>query len=63
MKFDKSIVLLYQDNPTVVEDMQDACIKYCRSDGDDIPNRACILQRIHSKDDNDGQIILSAGSK
>jgi hypothetical protein len=53
IKFDKPIVLLYEGDPSVIEDMREECVTYCdgNSDGDDVPTSTSILKKLLDGDD------------
>ena len=46
MKLDKPILLVYEGDRSVIEDMKAECIRYCEGDGTDAPTATSILRKL-----------------
>ena len=47
----KPIILLYEGNQTVIEEIKEECIRYCKGNGVNEPTATCILEKLFGGDD------------
>ena len=61
MEYDKPIVLVYEGDHSVIDQMKEECTRYCDgiSDGIGVPDAACILQKLLGDDDGQSSIVSS----